>query len=290
MFNPEIKNVAFYKFFHPQQEWAPLRAPIREKMKSHNIKGTILLSTEGINASLTGIAENLDTFLPWLLHTIGIQNIVLKSSLSKKTPFTRALVKIKKAIVTAPGSTPISLPEDSAPYLSPEKFHQWLAEGKKIIVLDTRNDYEFDIGHFKDSKHLGTKHFAHFEKDLEKTPTGWKDTPIVTFCTGGIRCEKAAPLMLKKGFREVYQLDGGILNYFKKMGRGFFEGGCFVFDYRVALNEKLEPTGDAMCFTCQAILSPEEQRSPHYQAPKHCPHCFEKKPAERNSRKKTSEP
>ena len=104
-----------------------------------------------------------------------------------------------------------------------------------MVVLDTRNDFEYQAGRFKNSLHLGTKHFADFEGDLQKAPSEWQSIPVITFCTGGIRCEKAAPLMLKKGFREVYQLEGGILNYFKEVGRGYFEGKCFVFDERVAL-------------------------------------------------------
>jgi UPF0176 protein len=114
-----------------------------------------------------------------------------------------------------------------------------------MVVLDTRNDFEFQVGRFKDALHLGTKHFADFEGDLKKAPQDWQNTPIVTFCTGGIRCEKAAPLMIKKGFQEVYQLDGGILNYFKKVGRGYFEGECFVFDERVALDEEFKASSVA---------------------------------------------
>ena len=110
-----------------------------------------------------------------------------------------------------------------------------------MVLLDTRNDYEYEVGRFKDSLHLGTKHFSEFEADLKKAPQEWQNTPVITFCTGGIRCEKAAPLMLKKGFQEVYQLDGGILNYFKKIGKGYFEGECFVFDERRALDEELNP-------------------------------------------------
>ncbi len=253
-------------------------------MHQLDIKGTLLLSQEGINGSFAGPSEKMDTFVKFLLQTIGIPNPSLKVSYSEKMPFTRALVKVKPAIVAEPGVTPINLPADSAPHLAPEEFHRWVADGKKMVILDTRNDYEYQVGKFVGALHLGTQHFSDFEKDLEKAPEKWKDTPIVTFCTGGIRCEKAAPLMLKKGFREVYQLDGGILNYFEKMGRGYFEGGCFVFDQRVALDEKLKPTGDAMCFNCQAILSIEEQKSPHYKAPDHCPHCYKEKPHKRNHR------
>ena len=156
----------------------------------------------------------------------------LKISYSAKIAFKRSLVKVKPFIVAKPGKTPIDPIQDSAPYISPEEFHQWIKENKKMVVLDTRNDYEYQTGRFKNALHLGTKHFADFENDLQKAPPEWQNTPLVTFCTGGIRCEKAAPLMLKKGFKEVYQLDGGILNYFKKVGQGYFEGECFVFDER----------------------------------------------------------
>lgn len=279
-----IKNIALYQFFKPTFDLAEARLKLRNAMRELRIKGTLLLSQEGLNGSLAGNAAEVDAFINLLSETIGIPNPVLKISYSEKMPFTRALVKVKPHIVAEPGETPIDLSKDSAPHLAPETLHRWIKEGKEMVILDTRNDYEYQVGKFKDSLHLGTQHFSDFEKDLEKTPLKWKDTPIVTFCTGGIRCEKAAPLMIKKGFREVYQLDGGILNYFEKVGRGYFEGGCFVFDQRVALDDKLAPTGDAMCFNCQAILSIEEQKSPHYKAPTHCPHCYQEKPQKRNHR------
>jgi len=234
-----IKNITFYTFFKPTFDLGNARDVLRRRMGELKIKGTILLSPEGINFSLSGIIEKLDTFLQFLFETIHITNPKLKISYSKEMPFKRSLVKVKPFIVAKPGNTPIDLTQDSAPYVSPEEFHQWIKGNKKMILLDTRNDFEYQVGRFKNSLHLGTKHFADFEGDLQKAPPEWRSTPIVTFCTGGIRCEKAAPLMVKKGFQEVYQLDGGILNYFKKVGRGYFEGECFVFDARIALNEVL---------------------------------------------------
>jgi len=177
----------------------------------------------------------MDTFLKFLFETIGIAAPDLKVSYSDELAFKRSLVKVKPCIVAKPGATPIDLTQDQVPYLSPENFYQWIKDNKKMIVLDTRNDYEYRIGRFRDSLHLGTKHFADFEDDLQKAPAEWQNIPIVTFCTGGIRCEKAAPLMRNKGFQKVYQLEGGILNYFKKVGREFFDGECFVFDERIAL-------------------------------------------------------
>jgi UPF0176 protein len=239
MNNLNIKNVSFYAFFKPTFDHEQTRAVLHSRMCELEIKGTILLASEGINCSLSGITEKMDTFLQFLFETINITAPELKISYSKEMPFKRSLVKLKPYIVAKPGSTPIDLTQDSAPTISPEEFHQWVKDNKKMVVLDTRNDFEYQVGRFKNSLHLGTKRFGDFEGDLQKAPQEWQNTPIVTFCTGGIRCEKAAPLMLKKGFQEVYQLEGGILNYFKKVGRGYFEGECFVFDERIALNEQL---------------------------------------------------
>ncbi len=238
-----VKNIAFYLFFKPTFSLEEAKEILLKRMQELEIKGTILLSPEGINCSLAGLTEKMDLFLQLLFQTIHVDNPEIKTSFSKDLPFKRSLIKIKPCIVAKPGDTPIDPTIDSAPYISPEEFHQWIKDNKKMVVLDTRNDYEFEVGRFKDSVHLGTKHFSDFEEDLQKAPHEWQDAPIITFCTGGIRCEKAAPLMLKKGFREVYQLDGGILNYFKKMGRGYFEGECFVFDERVALDEQLKIKG-----------------------------------------------
>jgi UPF0176 protein len=237
-----VKNIAFYAFLKPAFDLGSARGLLHRRMRELDIKGTVLLAPEGINCSLCGITEKMDTFLQFLFDTTGIRGPELKISYSKKTPFKRSLVKVKPYIVAKPGMTPIDPAQDPAPYISPEKFHQWIKDKKKMVLLDTRNDFEYRVGRFKNALHMGNKHFADFEKDLQKAPEEWHNTPVVTFCTGGIRCEKAAPLMLKKGFQEVYQLDGGILNYFKKVGRGYFEGECFVFDERVALNEELNPS------------------------------------------------
>jgi UPF0176 protein len=229
----KVKNIAYYTFFKPAFNLEQVSKTLHARMLELKIKGTILIGEEGINCSLSGLTADLDTFLVFLFNTIGIANPELKISYSKEIPFKRSLVKIKPYIVAQPGKTPIDPSRDSAPYISPETFHQWILENKKMIVLDARNDYEYQLGHFKDSIHLGTKHFSDFETDLQKAPQDWQNTPVVTFCTGGIRCEKAAPLMIKKGFREVYQLDGGIINYFKKIGREYYDGECFIFDERI---------------------------------------------------------
>ncbi len=230
-----VKNIAFYAFFKPTYDLKAARELLHHQMREQKVKGTILLSLEGINCSLSAATANMDTFLGLLFKTIGVTNPEIKISYSHQIAFKRDLVKVKPFIVAQPGLTPIDLNLDTAPYISPEEFHRWMEKNKEMIVLDTRNDFEYHVGRFKDARHLGTRHFADFEEDLQKASEDWQRTPVVTFCTGGIRCEKAAPLMLKKGFQEVYQLEGGILNYFKKVGQGYFEGDCFVFDERVAV-------------------------------------------------------
>ncbi len=230
-----IKNAAFYTFFKPSFELGLTRTVLLDHMGALGIKGTIILSPEGINCSLCGVPEKLDAFVKHLLAIIQIPDPAIKTSYSEGMSFKRSRIKIKPCIVAKPGETPVDLTEDAAPYISTEELHQWIKGGKRMVLLDTRNDYEYQVGRFKGALHLGTKHFADFEKDLQKAPHDWTNIPVVTFCTGGIRCEKAAPLMLKKGFREVYQLDGGILNYFKEVGRGYFEGECFVFDERISI-------------------------------------------------------
>jgi len=236
-----IKNISFYAFFKPTFDLNHSRDVLLKRMEELKIKGTVLLAEEGINCSLSGHTDDMDTFLQFFFEMIGIKEPDLKISFSKEMPFKRSRVKVKPYIVVNPGKTPIDLSQDSAPYISPEEFHQWIRDNKRMVLLDTRNDFEHQAGRFKNSFHLGTKHFAGFQRDLQKAPQEWQSTPVITFCTGGIRCEKAAPLMLKNGFQEVYQLDGGILNYFNKVGRGYFEGECFVFDERVALDEELRP-------------------------------------------------
>jgi UPF0176 protein len=244
MNNLRIKVIAFYHFFEPDYNLEVMRMTLRRRMIELGIKGSILLANEGINGSLAGISEDMDLFIEFMIKNFKVSP-TLKISYCNKIPFKRSLVKIKPVIVCAPGSTQIDL-QNSTSYLSPSELHRWIEEGKKMILLDTRNDYEYDEGRFKGSVHLGTRHFADFEKDLDKAPDEWKTTPVVTFCTGGIRCEKASPLMVQKGFQKVYQLEGGILNYFEKVGRGYFEGNCFVFDQRVSLDDQLKPTSPAI--------------------------------------------
>jgi len=238
-----ILNIAAYRFV-PLNDLEQLRAVLKLRGAELGLKGTILIAAEGINLFLAGAVANVEAFLETLLADARFASIEVKRSRSAQQPFLRLLVKIKREIVSMrrPEIDPCAAP---APRLAPQELKRWLDEGREIVLLDTRNQFEVDLGTFEDALSLGLKSFSYFPRTTPALPETLKDEPIVTFCTGGIRCEKAAPWLISQGFREVHQLDGGILNYFEQCGGAHFRGQCFVFDQRVALDAKLRETGGA---------------------------------------------
>jgi len=238
-----ILNIAAYRFV-ALDHLPQLRAAFNARGEELGLKGTILLAGEGINLFLAGAAVDVEAFLETLLTDTRFASIAVKRSWSSGQPFKRLLVKIKREIVSMrrpeinPGETP-------APRLAPQELKRWLDEGREIVLLDTRNQFEVDVGTFENTLSLGLNSFSDFPRATPAMPEKLKDRPIVTFCTGGIRCEKAAPWLIRQGFREVYQLEGGILNYFDQCGGAHFRGECFVFDQRVALDPGLRQTGTA---------------------------------------------
>jgi predicted sulfurtransferase len=211
------------------------------------------------------------------LRTIpGLASLTAKISESDHQPFNRMLVKIKKEIIAfgVPGIDPGRRP---APKVSPRKLKEWLDEGRSITLLDARNAYEVKLGTFRGARTLDLDHFRECPTAVASLPRHLRDELVVTFCTGGIRCEKAAPLLQKAGFAQVFQLDGGILRYFEECGGEHFEGDCFVFDKRVALDASLRETGAALCFVCQTPLTAVEQEDPRYAESISCPHCHDKR-------------
>ncbi len=275
-----ILNVAAYKFvdLHDLPE---LRAQLREQARAHELKGTILLAPEGINLFLAGEAARLEGFLTTLRSDARFADMPVKRSHSDHQPFNRMLVKLKREIITM-NRPEVRPAQRSAPRVAPRELKRWLDEGREVVLLDTRNAFEVAVGSFAGTQDFGLRSFSEFPREAEKRLEDWRDKTIVTFCTGGIRCEKAAPWMLDAGFRDVYQLDGGILKYFEECGGAHYDGECFVFDKRVALDAELGETGTTQCYACQLVLSIEEQRSPDYELGVSCPHCVTKRqPAER---------
>ncbi|MDQ3117747.1 MAG: rhodanese-like domain-containing protein [Verrucomicrobiota bacterium] len=268
---PVFTNLAAYKFAS-LGELPALQAELREMCTATGMRGTILLSPEGINLFVAAEPSACDRLLVRLRALPGLDNLTPKRSESDHQPFNRMLVKIKKEII-AFGIAGIDPGRRPAPRLAPRQLKQWLDEGRAVTLLDTRNDYEVKLGTFRGARTLGLDHFREFPAAVNILPAHLKEEPVVTFCTGGIRCEKAAPLLAQVGFTNVFQLDGGILNYFEECGGEHFEGDCFVFDKRVAVDASLRETGAALCFVCHAPLTTPEQADARYIESVSCPHC-----------------
>lgn len=243
-------NIAAYRFINLEAEkLIPIQTALRSETHKLGLKGTILLSTEGINLFLAGDYPVIQSFKSYLDTISAFSNLTYKESTSEGQPFDKMVVKIKKEIIPL-GLEHIQPEKYTAPYVSPETLKEWYSTGHDMLILDTRNDYEIDYGTFKDAVNLNIKHFRDFPEAIQQLPASAKSTPIVTFCTGGIRCEKAAAFMMEQGFKEVYQLDGGILNYFEKCSEAFYDGSCFVFDKRVAVDPSLTEINTVNCKYC----------------------------------------
>lgn len=269
---PEFVNISAYKFVD-LDNLAERKKVLRPLCQSLNLKGTILLSLEGINMFLAGTREAIDNYMAHIHSMPEFADIKVKESLSDHQPFSRMLVRIKKEIISM-GVEAIRPKQKTSPKISADQLKQWLDEGKDLTLLDVRNDYEIEIGTFANALPAGIDHFRKFPEATKELPENLKAKPLVMFCTGGIRCEKAGPYMEEAGFEEVYQLDGGILKYFEDCGGEHYDGDCFVFDKRVAVDPDLKETDAEQCYACQAILSLEEQHSELYEPPHSCPHCY----------------
>lgn len=257
-----MTNISSYKFVSlPQDQLEFLRAELLSYTRENGLKGSILLATEGINLFVSGTQEQIQAFHNKLTSYDYFKDIQFKESPSEQAPFKRMLVKIKSEIIKM-GIPTIEPEKFTAPYLAPEMLKQWYEEGREMIILDTRNDYEITAGTFKNAIDLNIRKFTQFPGALEKiSDLKNSEVPIVTLCTGGIRCEKAAALMLKEGFNQVYQLDGGILKYFEKCGGNYYDGECFVFDKRITVDNNLGETKTIQCNACRAPILAEEQET-----------------------------
>jgi len=261
-----IVNISAYKFVTLTAESLPdLRSDLKAEADVCELKGTILLCAEGINCFLAGTRDNIDRFKAFLKARPPFSDLPYKESFSDYQPFSRMLVRLKKEVISM-GRSEIEPEKKKAPYISPEKFKRWYEEKKDMIVLDTRNDFEVALGTFDDAVDLDIETFREFPDTVTLMSDEVKNKPVVTFCTGGVRCEKAAQYMLDHGFKEVYQLDGGILNYLEKCGGDHYHGECFVFDKRVALDADLKETETKQCYSCRGVVTPKQQNDP-------CPLC-----------------
>ena len=273
-----FKVAAFYKFT-PLYNLSELQETFMQFLKQHKIKGTILLAHEGVNGTLAGSSESINKFKDFLKmrDLLSIKNF--KTSACEEEPFPRLKVKLKNEIVSI-GNVLANPQKIVGEYVQPEDWNDLITEDD-VLVLDTRNIYEYSIGTFKDSIQPSTINFREFPQwveELENSQTD-KNKKIAMFCTGGIRCEKASSLMKAKGFNNIFHLQGGILNYIKKIDEehSLWEGECFVFDDRVALNQNLEVGSYDMCHGCRMPITEEDKVSPKYNRGISCPNCFDSK-------------
>lgn len=267
-----ILNISAYKFVGLDQI-EQRRQLLLQVCQRLNLKGTILLSSEGINLFLAGAPASVAEFLNFLRADPLLADLESKDSYSAAQPFRRMLVRLKKEII-AFGVEGVAPEVHTSAKLPPRTLKEWLDAGEPVLLLDTRNTYEYELGSFDGAQHLHIDHFREFPQAISQLPEAAKQRPVVMFCTGGIRCEKAGPMMEQAGFEQVYQLEGGILKYFEECGGEHYHGSCFVFDGRVALDPQLKPTGNVLCFACQSVLTPAEVNSEHYLLGQYCPRCY----------------
>jgi len=278
MDNKKVVNIAGYRFVDLDDR-DELREPFLNRCEELDLKGTILLSSNGINFSLSGSQESVDRYLEFLESDERFIGIPLKVTYNDYQPFRRMLVRLKKEIISL-GMDDIRPVEFTGQNIKPNEFQEMLDNEEEVIVLDTRNDYEVRVGTFKNAIDLKIPSFRDFPEAVSNLPEEYKKKPIVMFCTGGIRCEKASAVMLKSGFENVKQLEGGILDYFKDTDASHWDGNCFVFDDRVAVDKGLNETDYVMCYSCREPLTKEEVRSPNYKVDDYCPYCVGEKDTE----------
>jgi UPF0176 protein len=274
-----VVNITGYRFVDlPDRN--ELRPWFREQCGAHGLKGLVLLSFEGVNYFLAGTQAATDAFRASLESEVPplmgrFKGVPCKVSYSRSTPFKRMLVKLKKEIISL-GIESVKPAVRTGLRLAPQELKQWLDAGKPCVLLDTRNDYELRVGAFAQAVDLQLESFGEFPAAVAQLPAAYKQLPVVTYCTGGVRCEKATTVMLDAGFDQVYQLEGGVLGYFEVCGGAHWRGDCFVFDDRVALDPSLRETAVKMCFACREPVTVDEQMGPLYEEGLRCPRCADK--------------
>lgn len=273
--NQQIINTAAYKFVS-LADLDCLREKIYADLASYDVLGTILLAPEGINLMLAAEQSALEKVRAYLNRYPEFADLEYKDTLSAERPFDRFQVKLKSEIVpmSIDGIEPACY---TGPTITAHELKQWLDDDKDFMLLDTRNDYEIELGTFEKAIHWNIHNFREFAAAADAVSEADKAKPWVMFCTGGIRCEKASALLLQqKGFKNVYQLEGGIIKYFQEVGEAHYKGNCFVFDFRTAITPSCEETGLTQCERCQQFVTKEEQAQTNYQRGDRCIHCLEK--------------
>ena len=266
----KFKIIAFYEFIEIKN-LLEIKENLRKFATLNRIKGTILISREGINGTVAGSQNSIDELVS-KLASYGIKKINPKFSYSEFLPFPRLKVRLKKEIVTF-RKNDLDLENNKGEYVDPENWNNILND-PEITIIDVRNDFEVEMGSFKNSINPKTKNFTEFKEYADKNITNSKK--IAMFCTGGIRCEKASSYLVSNGVEKVYQLKGGILKYLENINinDSLFEGECFVFDRRVSLTHGLKEGNYRICSGCRNPINEEDKKSKFYEEGVSCKKCF----------------
>ncbi|MBH43363.1 MAG: hypothetical protein CMP25_01055 [Rickettsiales bacterium] len=273
---------SFHKFITVVNK-SNLKKKLLNVMKTNSIFGTILIADEGINGAISGDLDNLEKLKSLILDNVCL-NINFKKYTCSNYPFIRKKVKIKNEIVKM-GVHHVDVQKFTAQFLEPKEWEVFLKK-EDTVVVDTRNTYESEIGNFKNSISTNTSSFSEFPKWVEKNKKNLKNKVIAMYCTGGIRCEKASSYMIEKGFKNIYQLKGGILNYLKvtEKKNSLWNGECFVFDDRVSVNHSLKKGKFIQCFACKSALTKEDTFSKYYKKGISCNKCYKKTTSKQKER------
>jgi UPF0176 protein len=279
-----MKVASFYRFLDLADPVA-LRDQLQSICDERSVLGTILVAGEGFNGTICGQQQAILDVLDWLARGLALKTPVeARWTDAGEAPFRRMRVRVKKEIVTL--GRPDLLPHrKTGTYVPPDEWNA-LIDNPDVLVIDTRNHYEVEVGSFPRAIDPGTDSFRQFPVFAEQLAKTSKDRPLAMFCTGGIRCEKATALMLELGFEEVYHLQGGILNYLRDMPEteNRWQGECFVFDTRVAVDKDLTEGGYVQCHACRRPLSAGDLESPDYREGVSCPNCVDQVDEERAAR------
>lgn len=264
---------ALYKFVH-LPDYRRIQPRLLDFCKRRGVLGTLLLAEEGINGTIAGERESIDAVLDWLRGDARLADLEAKESAADESPFLRMKVKLKNEIV-ALGVPQINPNQCVGQYVEPGDWNALLRD-PEVVVVDTRNDYEYEIGTFRGAVNPGTGRFRDFPEWAERALDPGRHKKVAMFCTGGIRCEKATAYLLQKGFEAVYHLKGGILKYLETVPaeQSLWEGECFVFDDRVAVGHGLVQGSYDQCHACRYPVSQADKASPEYKPGVSCPRCY----------------
>ena len=279
--NP-IVVTALYHFVR-LENFQALRQPLLDVMLANEVKGTLLLANEGINGTIAGSRTGIDAVLNWIRQDQRLAGVDSKESYTDEMPFYRSKVKLKKEIVTM-GIEGIDPKEVVGTYVDAKDWNALISD-PDVVLVDTRNDYEYNIGSFKNAINPNTETFREFPEYVKQNLNPGKHKKVAMFCTGGIRCEKSTAYLKEQGFDEVYHLKGGILKYLENVPKEdtLWQGECFVFDNRVAVNHDLEKGQYDQCYACRYPITEADKLSPHYEQGVSCHHCYDQTTAEQRA-------